>query len=146
KGPDPLAFGLSRWDHTSGVAYASASESWTIAPESLRGAIYYWTTSGGGSLSKIPPGSGATPAPVAGPNGNNCMGCHAVSADGTTLVASVDKQPSTDDATYSTRAWTTFDLPSTSIRKVSASFSGNLAVTPDGKYVVGGDNTLKLSD
>src|SRR5207253_1547671 len=92
--PDPLTFTLSRWDHGSGRAYVTASESWTIAPESLRGAIYYWTASQTnsqaarkGHISRFRPGSGAAPEPL---NNGACMGCHAVNAQGTILVADID--------------------------------------------------------
>ncbi len=43
------------------TAYQSAHESFTIVNASLRGAIYYWTTSGAGHMSRIRPGTGAVP-------------------------------------------------------------------------------------
>ncbi|MEO6598227.1 MAG: hypothetical protein ABIQ16_00025, partial [Polyangiaceae bacterium] len=42
---DALKLSVSRWDTKTSKAYASASESFTVAAESLRGAIYYWTAS-----------------------------------------------------------------------------------------------------
>jgi hypothetical protein len=150
-GADPLAFTLSRWDSKTGKAYKSATASWTIAPASLQGAIYYWTTpnsndsSGPAAVTRIPPGTGATPVPITAPDGKTCTGCHAVSADGTTLVAGVRGEPA-DDGNGDDRAWTSFDLPSGTVRKVSTRFSGNLAVSPDGKYVVSGINALNLCD
>jgi WD40-like Beta Propeller Repeat len=144
-GGDALKLTLSRWDAAQKKAFTSASESFSIAPASLRGAIYYWTTSAGGHMSRIRPGTGAQPEVL---NGGKCMGCHAVSADGTTLVASVEDAPSNDDTAKSgtQRAWVTFDLPSGNQRVASTSFSGNVAVNPDGKFVVYGDETLKLGD
>ena len=144
-GGDAVKVTLSRWDATQKKAYASASQSWTIAPASVRGAIYYWTTSAGGHMSRIRPGSGAQPEVL---NGGKCMGCHAVSADGNTLVASVEEAPSNDDVAKSgsKRAWVSFDLPGATQRAASTSFSGNVAVNPDGKFVVYGDQKLKLGD
>ena len=39
---DKLVVTVSRWDGVASAAYTSVTESFTIAPESLRGAIYYW--------------------------------------------------------------------------------------------------------
>ena len=139
---DPVQVTLSRYDVATATAYTSATQSWTIAPESLRGAIYYWTTSAGGHLARIQPGTGAQPSTV---NNGVCMGCHAVSADGSTLVASWEGQP-VDDGTGDNRAWSSWDLPSETLRVLSTSFSGTLAVSPDGKYTVYGSQTLKLGD
>jgi hypothetical protein len=138
----PLALSLSRFD--GNTAYSSAKETWTIVPASLRGAIYYWTTSGTGHMSRIQPGTGSQPQVL---DNGTCMGCHAVSADGTTLVATVDDLPSTDGLPMtSKRAWESFDLPNATQRKVSTLFGGNLAVTPDGKYTVFGSKTLHIAD
>ncbi len=139
---DALKLTLSRYDVASGTAYASASQSWTVSPASLRGAIYYWTTSNGGHMSRIRPGSGAQPEVL---NGGKCMGCHAVSADGTTLVAAVEGQV-TNDGTGDNRAWVSFGLPAATASTASTYFGGNVAVNPDGKYVVFGDQKLKLGD
>lgn len=142
---DPIQASLSRWDATSHVAYASAKQSWPISPASLRGAIYYWTTSAGGHMSRIRPGSGTAPEIL---NGGKCMGCHAVSADGTTLVASVEDQPSVNPNPRdgNKRAWVSFDLPGEAVRGTSQRFAANLAVNPNGKYVVYGTQTLHLGD
>jgi hypothetical protein len=139
---DPLKLAVARFDGTN--AYQSAHESFTIVPSSLRGAIYYWTTSGGGHMSRIRPGTGSQPEVLS--NGK-CMGCHAVSADGTTLVATVDDLPSTDGLPMTKkRAWESFDLPDATSRQVSTLFGGNLAVTPDGKYTVFGNQILHIAD
>jgi hypothetical protein len=155
---DALKLSLNRWDSVNSVAYASAKQSWTISDASLRGAIYYWTTSGTGHMSRIRPGTGASPEIL---NGGACMGCHAVSADGNTLVASVDSQPSIVEdggAGYNAResttnnqnrAWVPFDLPDAEAPSPSTQynrFAGNVAVNPDGKYVVFGSLKLRLAD
>lgn len=150
-GGDPLKVTLSRYRNTNPkAAFASASETWTIAPASLRGAIYYWTASQltdddrSGHISRLRPGSGAVPEEIAtgqpGETGR-CMGCHAVSADGSTLAAAVDIAPS--EAPYTNgwmngRAWASFDLPAGTVRKQTKMQGSNLALTPDGKYTVFG--------
>jgi WD40 repeat protein len=138
---DAVKATLSRYDVASKTAYASANESWTIALASLRGAIYYWTTSSGGHMSRIRPGTGAVPEQI---NGGTCMGCHAVSADGTTLVAAVENEGATDNADQ--RGWVSYDLPDASIRKEPKLFGGNVAVNPNGKYTVFGTGPLKIAD
>lgn len=136
--PDPLVFKLYRYDGTN--AYYSATESWTIAPASVNGAIYYWTTSGSGGLNRIQPGSGSAPTSL---YGGKCMGCHGVSADGTTLVASVDSSELSDGGPSTYRQWVSFDLQSGAnpavLRKESDLFGANIAVNHNGKYVVFGD-------
>ena len=155
---DPVKLTLSRYDSVGHVAYDSAKESWTIAGASLRGAIYYWTTSSGGHMSRIRPGTGTAPEVL---NGGACMGCHAVSANGTTLVASVESQPAILEpgggrynSTEGTgnnqkRAWVPFALPDATMPSPSTAynrFAGNVAVNPDGKYVVFGSEIMHLAD
>ncbi len=149
---DPLKVTLSRLDASSGNAYESATETWTIAPASMQGAIYYWTTSAGGHMSRIQPGTGATPQTL---YSGACMGCHAVSSDGSTLVASVEGAGTTSGSPPGPnqtqdqsdgRPWVTFALPAANATKISTDFSGNVAVNNDGKYVVFGDQTLYLAD
>ncbi len=153
----PLAIALSRYDGTN--AYVSATESFTVAPASLRGAIYYWTASQNaagvrtGHISQFRPGTGAAPVPL---NQGRCMGCHAVSADGTTLVADVDdgdegiadagnRVPSV--APYgnwsNTRAWASFDLTQSAAPQVVQTnmFGADIALSPNGQYVVFGGPT-----
>lgn len=139
---DPIVVTLSRFDATKKTPYKSATQQWTIAPESLRGAIYYWTTSKGGHLARIQPGSGSAPTTV---YGGKCVGCHAVSADGKTLVGSVEGVTVTD-GTGDNRAWASFDLPDEKLRSQSAFFSGILAVNPNGKWVVFGSQKLRLAN
>jgi hypothetical protein len=158
--PDPLAFSLSRWDHGSGQAYATASQTWAVAPESLRGAIYYWTASQTssqaariGHISRFQPGTGAAPQPL---NNGACMGCHAVNAQGTILVADIDDNlegnrppdggvPSV--APYGnwsgTRPWASFDITQSTLplEYQSNKFGADVALTPDGKYLVFGGPT-----
>jgi hypothetical protein len=156
-GGEPLKVTLSRYRVANTTAYKSASETWTIAPASLRGAIYYWTASQingvrAGHIARLRPGSGAVPQAIGSGQSDPCMGCHAVSADGSTLAASVNAAPTQGPpATYAYtngwmpnatepggRAWASFDLPAGTVRKQTKMQGSNLALTPDGKYAVFG--------
>ncbi len=142
---DKLVVTVSRWDATAGVAYSSATASFTVAPESLRGAIYYWTASGNGaqrigSIVRISPGSGGTPVTL---NQGRCMGCHSVSADGSTLVASVEDPSAPSVSPYhhngtGVRAWASFALPAGTLGIQTTKSGSNSALTPNGQYVVFG--------
>ena len=154
---DALTLSVSRWDKGKAEAYSSVTESFTIASESLRGAIYYWTASQSdpnddktrvGNITRIYPGAGAKPETL---NEGRCMGCHSVSADGSTLVATVeDLATAPSVAPYSnwskTRAWAAFDLPENpgepaKLAKQTDMYGANSALTPDGKYVVFGGHS-----
>lgn len=135
-----LSAELSRYDVGAKTAYLSAAQKWTIAPASLRGAIYYWTTSGAGQMARIPPGGSWEPI-----NEGACMGCHAVSSDGSTLVAAWEGMP-TNDGSGDNRAWVSFNLPDATVRATSTFFAGNVAVNNDGKYTVFGSQKLRLGD
>jgi len=159
---DPLTFTMSRWDHVANAAYVTATQTWTVAPQSLQGAIYYWTASQDaqgvrrGHISRFQPGTGASPQPL---DNGKCMGCHAVNAQGTVLVADIDDLNSmeypdgggnTDPSSSPygnwsyTRPWASFDVAAISADGGSApaletsKFGADLALTPDGKYVVFG--------
>lgn len=145
-GTDPITFALSRWDSTGNMAYASATETWTVAPESLRGSIYYWTaskTTNVGQIVRFNPGPGATPVPLN--TTGACAGCHAVNAQGTVLVADIDdKAVAPSVAPYDNwsgaRAWLSFDITqaTTPLIYKSTKFGADPALTPDGKYLVFG--------
>jgi len=140
---DKLVVTVSRWDMATSMAYTSATESFTIAPESLRGAIYYWAaTSNGrvGSIIRISPGSGGMPVTL---NQGRCMGCHSVSADGSTLVASIEDPSAPSVSPYrhnatGVRAWASFALPAGTLSLLTTKSGSNSALTPNGQYVVFG--------
>jgi hypothetical protein len=84
---------VARWDGTADTLIAN--HTWTIAPASIRGTVYYWSNNLGRVL-RIQPGAAqpddfANQAPLTDPNQyqqQSClMTCHAVSADGSTLVS-----------------------------------------------------------
>src|SRR5262249_54798171 len=87
------SFTVARWD--GAAATLPAKHTWTIAPASMRGTIYYWSNNLGRVL-RIKPGAAqpddfANQAPLNDPNQyvqSSClMTCHTVSADGSTLVS-----------------------------------------------------------
>ena len=141
---DAMQVTLSRYDATAQKAYTSLTESFTIVPESLRGAIYYWTasrTTGQGNITRIYPGVGAMPETLVK---GKCVGCHAVSADGTTMVVDVDDVTTPTAAPYqvgfgNTRAWASYDLPAATQALQTTMYGAGPALTPDGKYVVFGN-------
>jgi hypothetical protein len=170
---DPVQVTLSRWDATTKMAYVSATETWTLAHANMQGAVYYWTTSGptDAYLAKLGVGAGATPQPLFDQNGQHtCMACHAVSADGSTLVAvagndtapspafpgenttatpgycSSTAVPCQEDFSTDYRSWVSFNLPGMTVRKLANLFGGNVAVNRNGKYTVFGDVQLYLAD
>jgi hypothetical protein len=135
---------LFRYDQAAKKAYRAVSESFTIVPESLRGAIYYWTasrTTGQGNITRIYPGVGAMPETLVK---GKCVGCHAVSADGSTMVVDVDDPTAPAVSPYrkgfgNTRAWASFDLPAATQALQTTMYGAGPALTPDGKYVVFGN-------
>jgi hypothetical protein len=158
----PLTLEVSRYDVATMKAYVSATETFTIAPESLAGAIYYWTASKdasnnlNGHITRFRPGTGATPVQL---NNGKCMGCHAVNAQGTVLVADIDDENEDDAgahtdpsvAPYSnwskTRPWASFDVSNADndagapLKLETNKFGADIALTPDGTYVVFGGPT-----
>ncbi|MEO8905876.1 MAG: hypothetical protein ABI488_25315 [Polyangiaceae bacterium] len=146
---DPLTLTVSRWDSVTSKAYTSVSETFTVAPESLRGAIYYWTASQSdpadiktriGSIKRLYPGEGAKPEAL---YQGRCMGCHSVSADGSTMVATIEDPLAKTVAPYSNwtgvRAWAAFSTADpTAPTNLTTKSGANSALTPDGKYVVFG--------
>jgi len=141
---DPMVVSLYRYDATAKKAYSSASVSFTIVPESLRGAIYYWTasrTTGQGNITRIHPGVGSMPETMVQ---GKCVGCHAVSADGSTMVVDVDDPTAPAVSPYrkgfgNTRAWASYDLPAGTQALQTTMYGAGPALTPDGKYVVFGN-------
>lgn len=140
---DPMVVSLFRYDATAKKAYSSVSVSFTIVPESLRGAIYYWTasrTTGQGNITRIHPGVGSMPETMVQ---GKCVGCHAVSADGSTMVVDVDDPTAPAVSPYrkgfgNTRAWASYDLPAGTLGQQTTMYGAGPALTPDGKYVVFG--------
>ncbi|MBK7580759.1 MAG: WD40 repeat domain-containing protein [Myxococcales bacterium] len=160
----PVSVKLSRLD-AAGAAHQPMSQSWSIAPGSLRGTIYYWAVNTG-TLMKIAPGASSpvavfdpgpanqlgTPAPSgydntqppweAGTGGKRCVACHTVSKDGSTLATIFEKKGSTASP------WGTVALGQTppSILQMSAytSTAIYLGLSPDGTWAVRNDLNMSM--
>ncbi|HEY3816138.1 MAG TPA: hypothetical protein VGL81_03150 [Polyangiaceae bacterium] len=134
---------VARWNGTA--ATLIAHHTWTIAPASMRGTIYYWSNDLGRVL-RIKPGSPtaddfANQAPLNDPNQyvqSSClMTCHTVSADGSTIVSGggvfggsynlLTSQPTT----YLGGTWGAASGSSSSVVRWS-----NSALSPTGKYIL----------
>ncbi len=88
-------------DNGTGVGSA-ATQTLALSTDDVQGAIYYWTTSNGTGIMRYdfagqssPSGMGAAQKFV-GPEvaGGECVGCHALSKDGTKMVAEAGGQNS----------------------------------------------------
>ena len=153
---------------TGGAAHAAMHETWTVAPGSLKGSIYYWAVNTG-QLMKISPGAQApvvvfdsgpadqlnapgSPAPAnydgsvppweSGGNNKRCVACHAVSKDGSTIASVFEKKGSTASP------WGTIDLttnPPTTVQITPYnSDTIYLGLTPDGKQAVANSGSMKM--
>lgn len=124
---------VARWDGMT--ATRLAKQTWSIAPGSMRGTIYYWANNLG-RIMRIKPGA-STPedfsASVVPSPGNGCtMACHTVSADGSTLIATGGTYGGTYDLKQNAPRFALGGTPdSAQIRQWALA-----AVTGDGKYVV----------
>jgi hypothetical protein len=134
---------VARWDGSK--ATLIANHTWTIAPASMRGTIYYWSNNLGRVL-RIKPGAAqpddfANQPPLSDPaqyTQSSClMTCHTVSADGSTLVSGggvfggsydlLKSQPTV----YLGGTWGAAGGSNSSSVKWS-----NSAVSPTGKYIL----------
>jgi hypothetical protein len=83
----PATFTVARFDGTSDTVITK--QTWTIAPASMRGTVYYWANNLG-RIMRLTPGStpddfsvGVVPAPT-----SQCtMACHTVAANGSAMIA-----------------------------------------------------------
>ena len=128
-----VAITVARWNGTA--ATRVARQTWSIAPGSMRGTIYYWANNLG-RIMRIKPGA-STPedfsAAVVPSPGNGCtMACHTVSADGSTLIATGGTFGGTYDLKQNAPRFALGGAPdSPQIRQWALA-----AVTADGHYVV----------
>lgn len=92
----PVNVTVARLPAGSQTAYVVANHTWTIANGSLRGTVYYWANSLGRVL-RIKPGEAQPDDFLAAGGQSGCSTCHAVSANGSTLVLGGDIAVSTWD-------------------------------------------------
>jgi hypothetical protein len=116
-----------------GVPAVVADHTWTIAPGALRGTVYYWAVNSGRIL-RLKPGAASAEDFATGPaNAGKCMGCHTVSADGSTMVFNYG----------GTRNFGLYNLKTNAEIYTSTNADvpngpewAHAAVSPDGKYVL----------
>jgi len=137
--PDRLTMSLTV--AKSGQGYGPISETWTIAPGSLKGTVYYgsygtkystsnWSNEIGASVLAIK--HGAT-SPYLVTSKTQCQVCHGVASNGANLVAETDPYPG-NGADYDN----VYDLqnpspPGAALPQVSGLYTWG-AVTPDGAF------------
>lgn len=88
---DPLQVTLTRLPGGGGSAYSPVKQTWHVAQGRLHGSIYYWELpdqcgSGNGRVLRIKPD--ATTVDQFFNSSGQCFGCHTVSRDGATMIAS----------------------------------------------------------
>jgi hypothetical protein len=154
--PSRYAFAAGTWDKfvgssagattvqvarlSGGAATVIAKHTWTIAPASMRGTIYYWANNLG-RVMRIKPGA-ATPddfsaAYITGPGGCT-MTCHTVSADGSTIVSGGDVFGGSYDLLTNKVIHDVGGNPGDATKR---SWS-NPALTPNGKFLVENSSPL----
>ena len=134
-----LDVSIQRYDGTQ--AYLPLTHTWTIADAVLTGSVYYWEVNNG-SVVRLETGADAPETFLELPEGVECVACHSVSKDGSTLVASFH-------GGYS--PWGTFDASTGQSILATDTASGFQAISPDGSHILWGQSgsdqlTLTLSN
>jgi len=123
-------FKMNRLPNGAPAAMTVVDHDWTIANGSLRGTVYYWSNNLGRVL-RIKPGAGAPEDFLAAAGiSDNCSTCHAVSANGSTLVIGGDVTTSTFDLQSNTGLFNV-----TSVGKPSRDWAMP-ALSPDGSTLI----------
>jgi hypothetical protein len=135
------ALTVARWNGT-GAAIA-AQHTWTIAPASMRGTIYYWANAQG-RVMRIKPGATAPDDFSAGtfgglPAAGCTMTCHTVSADGSTLISGGDTLGGSYDLLKNQPIKDLGGAAGSALKRAWSS----AALSPNGKYMVqNGDTSI----
>jgi WD40-like Beta Propeller Repeat len=95
-GDGPVQIHVAHQAAGASTATLVINHTWTIANGSLRGIVYYWANSLGRVL-RIKPGANAPDDFLAAGGDTTCSTCHAVSADGSTMLLGGDATISTWD-------------------------------------------------
>ena len=95
-GQPPAQLTVRGTDDTGSSVGASASMRLQFTKDAIMGGLYYWTTSGSAAIMRWDFGGTTTTAQryltQTNTDGRTCVGCHALSLDGTKLVASAGGQ------------------------------------------------------
>lgn len=119
----PITVEVQRYDGQN--AYLPETRTWTMSTANLRGAIYYWEVNNG-DIVRISPGDLA-PQTFLKKQPGQCVACHSVSRDGSTIVASLN-------GGYS--PWSLWDAVTGDSLFATELASGFQAVSPEGEYVL----------
>jgi hypothetical protein len=114
---------VQRYDGVN--AYLPETRTWNLSTANLRGAIYYWEVNNG-DIVRISPGDTA-PQTFLKKQPGQCVACHSVSRDGSTIVASIGGGAS---------PWSLYDANSGDALYTTEAPSGFQAISPEGEYVV----------
>ncbi|MBL9107395.1 MAG: PD40 domain-containing protein [Myxococcales bacterium] len=124
----PVKLDIQRFDGAN--YYLAKTQTWTIAPANLTGAVYYWEVNNG-NVVRLNIGAPA-PAPfINKPPGVSCVACHSVSKDGQRLVAGFH-------GGYS--PWSTIDTATGNVLYFPDIASGFEAISPNGSHVLWGQS------
>lgn len=123
------------------AATVVVDHSWTIAPATMRGTIYYWANNAG-RVMRIKPGAAAADDFSAGtfgalPDATCTMTCHTVSADGSTLVSGGDTLGGSYNLLTNQVIFDTGGTPGSAQKRIWS----NPALSPNGKYLVQNSTT-----
>lgn len=102
----PVKLTVTRLPAGQAAAAVVINHTWTIANGSLRGTVYYWANNLGRVL-RIKPGEAAPDDFTKGTAAEGCSTCHAVSANGSTLIIGGDVGVSTFDLLTNAPVYTT---------------------------------------
>ena len=120
----PVSVAVQRHDGVQ--AYLPQTHTWTIADAVLTGTVYYWEVNNG-NVVRLQTGADAPEPFLQTPPGVECVACHSVSKDGSTIVASFH-------GGYS--PWGTFEASTGASILATDTSSGFQAISPDGSHVL----------
>lgn len=124
----PVKLDIQRYDGVN--YYLAETQTWTIAPANLTGAVYYWEVNQG-NVVRLTIGSPAPQQFINKPPGVGCVACHSVSKDGQRMAAAFH-------GGYS--PWSTIDTASGNVLFFPDIASGFEAISPNGSHVLWGQS------
>ena len=132
-----VKFDIQRFDGLK--HYLAKTQTWTIAPANLTGAVYYWEVNNG-NVVRLNIGDTGPQAFIEKPQGVGCVACHSVSKDGSRIAAAFH-------GGYS--PWNTIDAATGKVLYFPDLASGFQAISPNGSHVLWGQSdetgALKLT-
>lgn len=133
----PVKFDIQRFDGAK--HYLAKTQTWTIAPANLTGAVYYWEVNNG-NVVRLTIGDPAPKQFIQKPPNVACVACHSVSKDGSRIAAAFH-------GGYS--PWNTIDAATGAVLYYPDLASGFQAISPNGSHVLWGQSdetgALKLT-